>query len=151
MSANLDHLFVGWAQTILMKYLDLAGPFFNQAERAFVEKVAAELQAHVGGRLSLFIPHLHTGTILTPASSDADQQCVFDSDIAAMEQADIFVMIFDGEDTGTSFEMGWGYARRKSMVGLWTDVRKRPNLMLAQSAEIVSTLPDLLLAVERLL
>jgi nucleoside 2-deoxyribosyltransferase len=134
-----------------MKQIYLAGPFFNQAERVFVETVAATLEAHFGGRISLFVPHVHTQTILTPASSDADRQRVFESDIAAMEGADIFVLILDGEDTGTSFEMGWGYARGKSMVGLWTDVRKWPNLMLAQSAEIVSTIPDLLMAVQRLL
>jgi nucleoside 2-deoxyribosyltransferase len=134
-----------------MKQIYLAGPFFNQAEQVFVETVAATLEAHFGKRISLFVPHVHTQTILTPASSDADRQRVFESDIAAMEGAEIFVLILDGEDTGTSFEMGWGYARGKSMVGLWTDVRKRPNLMLAQSAEIVSTIPDLLMAVQRLL
>jgi nucleoside 2-deoxyribosyltransferase len=134
-----------------MKQIYLAGPFFSQAERVFVEAVAATLEAHFGERISLFVPHVHTQTILTTASSDADRRRVFESDIAAMEGAEIFVLILDGEDTGTSFEMGWGYARGKSMVGLWTDVRKRPNLMLAQSAEIVSTLPDLLMAVQRLL
>lgn len=122
----------------------LAGPFFNQSELSFTEIVMRDLEAHFSGRLSFYVPHIHTGIILTPQSTDEESKWVFIKNLEAMNAADIYVLLLDNEDAGTCWEMGYGYGRGIPMIGFWSDVRKRPNLMLYQSAQIVSNIPDLI-------
>jgi nucleoside 2-deoxyribosyltransferase len=134
-----------------MKRIYLAGPFFNQSELRFTEYVAAEIKARFAGRMTVFVPHQDSGIMLTPQSTQEMRRKVFQMDIDAMNAADIYVLLLDNEDSGTCFEMGFGYARGIPMVALWSDVRKVPNLMLQQSATVVATVDDLLAAVDKLL
>jgi nucleoside 2-deoxyribosyltransferase len=134
-----------------MKHIYLAGPFFNQSELRFTEYVAAEIKSRFAGRMTLFVPHQDTGVILTPQSTSAERRAVFQGDIDAMNTADIYVLLLDNEDSGTCFEMGYGYARGLPMVALWSDVRKVANNMLLNSATIVSNMDDLFAALDKLL
>ena len=139
---------------MVVKKLDqvyLAGPFFNESELSFTEAVVRELERHFSSRLSFYVPHIHTGIILTPQSTDEERKWVFVKNLEAMNSADVYVLLLDNEDAGTCWEMGYGYKRGIPMIGFWSDVRKKPNLMLYQSAVIVSTIPDLLLKLEEFL
>ncbi len=134
-----------------MKRIYLAGPFFNLSELRFTEYVANEIKARFSDRMTVFVPHQDTGVILTPRSTPAERRDVFQGDIDAMNAADIYVLLLDNEDSGTCFEMGYGYARGLPMVALWSDVRKVPNLMLQQSATLIATVETLLDELEKLL
>jgi nucleoside 2-deoxyribosyltransferase len=134
-----------------LKYVYLAAPFFNQPELAFTENVAKVLRANFSERILLYVPHQDTGIILTPQSSDEDRTLVFEKNVAELRRAQILILLLDNEDSGTCWEMGYGYANNLSMIGLWTDVRKGPNLMLYKSANIVSSIETLIGELEKLL
>ena len=122
----------------------LAGPFFNRSELEFTEALGNAIRQRFGHQLHLYMPHLDSGMILMPDSSDQDRYLVFRHDIDAMDAADLFIIILDNEDSGTCFEMGYAYAKSRQILALWTDVRRKPNLMLAQSAPIASGVDQLL-------
>ncbi|MBN1284652.1 MAG: nucleoside 2-deoxyribosyltransferase [Anaerolineae bacterium] len=128
----------------------LAGPFSSDLERTFTEMVMNAIQERFGDRLDLYVPHRDTGIVM-PNSLDAQRRLAFSDDLNAMNAADIFLVLLDHESAGVCWEMGYCYARGLPMVGLWTDVHKKPNLMLEQSATIVSSIGDLLSALAQLL
>jgi nucleoside 2-deoxyribosyltransferase len=133
------------------KHIYLAGPFFNQSEVRFTEYIAGEIKSRFAGRMTIFVPHQDSGVILTPQSPQELRRKVFQMDIDAMNVADIYVLLLDNEDSGTCFEMGYGYLRGIPMIALWSDVRKVPNLMLQQSATLVSNVEDLFAELNKLL
>lgn len=133
-----------------LKRAYLAGPFSNEAERSFTEMVMNAILRRFGDRLDLYVPHRDTG-ILGPDSLDAQRRLAFSDNLDAMNAADIFLVLLDGEDAGVCWEMGYSYARGLPMVGLWTGVRDKPNLMLEQSATLVSSVEELLSALAQLI
>ena len=110
----------------------IAGPLFNEGERWFdeqIERIAAE------AGFKTFLPHRDgkEGKI----KSEANICEIFKEDVKAIDQADIVIANLNGitTDDGTSWELGYAYAKGKHLVGVYTDWRLQfkfqvVNLML---------------------
>lgn len=122
----------------------LAAPFFNQGEKQYTETIANIVSEAFGSQLSLYIPYIDTGIILTSISSEDDKDLVFKKNMIGIDNSDLLILILDNEDAGVCWEMGYAYARNMPMLALWTDVRKKPNLMLYKSAVMVYSIDELL-------
>ena len=118
----------------------LAAPLFSEAERSFNAHVAALLERN------LFEVYLPQAKGDNSDIRDADEQKrLFAQNRAALEKSDIVVAIIDGADadSGTSWEMGYAFARKKSVIAMRTDFRRvgdheQVNLMLEQSSVVVT-------------
>jgi nucleoside 2-deoxyribosyltransferase/predicted secreted protein len=126
----------------------LAAPLFSAAERSFNASVARTLKEH------LFDVHLpqeagdDSGTRGT-----REQERLFDVNREALENSDFVVAIIDGADadSGTAWEMGYAFARKKPVIALRTDFRRvgrheHVNLMLEQSAQVTGSVEELFAA-----
>lgn len=110
----------------------MAGALFSFAERDFNRKVAAILE---GLGYYVFLPQNIATT---------DEEGMFAELLANLEISDIVVAICDGTqaDDGTSWELGYAFAKNIPSVLLRTDFRKHGdsghfNLMLkASSSEL---------------
>jgi nucleoside 2-deoxyribosyltransferase len=102
----------------------LAGPLFTEAERAWLDALAARLRAD---GFECFVPHeaFREQAELTPAD-------VFRVDGAGLHEADVLVAWLDGPsvDDGTACEIGIfaelvrnDPARHRGIVGVATDLR----------------------------
>lgn len=126
----------------------LAAPLFSEAERTFNASVARLLETN------LFEVHLPQEAGDDTDTRDTREQVrLFLLNKKALEDADIIVAIIDGADadSGTAWEMGYAYALGKPVIALRTDFRRvgrheQVNLMLEQSAEVVSSSEELLTA-----
>ena len=120
----------------------IAGPLFNEKEREFLEEINAVCQA-IG--ISTYLPSQDGGLL----SQDNDDE-VFQTDIKALNKADIVVASLDGSDvdSGTAFELGYAFAKGKKLFGLHTDFRtfsptSEVNLMLLKSCVMCHSLQEL--------
>jgi len=126
----------------------LAAPLFSEAERLY--------NVHIAGLLK---KNLFEVCLPQDAGDDSagrghhEHERLFLLNKEALEHADIVVSIIDGADadSGTSWEMGYAYARKKTVIALRTDFRhvgagEHVNLMLEQSAVVVTS-PEQLLEV----
>ena len=104
--------------------LYLAGPLFSEAERAWLDLLAARLRAE---GFDPFVPHEHFADLdeLSPAE-------VFRVDVAGVRAAEALVAWIDGPmcDDGTAVEVGIfaqlcanDPARYRGIVGIATDLR----------------------------
>lgn len=112
----------------------LAGPLFTTAEREFNARLATRLRTF--GH-ELFVPQDH------PASEPTGT-AIFRKDLAGLDWADGVVAIMDGADpdSGTSWECGYAYAKKKPVVLFRSDLRRGGdtedisyNAMLVASAD----------------
>lgn len=120
----------------------IAGPLFNEKEREFLEEINAVCKA-IG--ISTYLPSQDGGLL----SQDNDDE-VFQTDIKALNKADIVVANLNGVDvdSGTAFELGYAFAMGKKLFGLHTDFRtfsptSEVNLMLLKSCVICHSLQEL--------
>ncbi|WXG47126.1 MAG: nucleoside 2-deoxyribosyltransferase domain-containing protein [Candidatus Atabeyarchaeum deiterrae] len=109
----------------------LAAPLFSEAERDFNSKVAREL------RNEGFEVWLAQELKFINSHSTKEKQSIFRDDLSALQKSDVIVAVLDGVDvdTGVAFEMGFGHAMKKPIIGLKTDHRvfsklESVNLML---------------------
>jgi nucleoside 2-deoxyribosyltransferase len=111
----------------------LAGPLFTLAEQNFNVELARFLESE---GFEVFLPQEHEPRRNTAKS-------IFDMDVAALDWADMVVACMDGSDpdSGTAWECGYAYAKRKPIVCFRTDFRISGdtkgapyNLMLTESA-----------------
>jgi nucleoside 2-deoxyribosyltransferase len=109
----------------------LAAPLFNEAERDFNSKVAAALRKEGFG---VWLAQEHK---FVEDHSIKEKRAIFSEDLDALRKSDLILAVLDGVDvdTGVAFEMGFGYANGKPIVGLKTDHRlfskvESINLML---------------------
>ncbi|HJJ48128.1 MAG TPA: nucleoside 2-deoxyribosyltransferase [Methanocorpusculum sp.] len=123
----------------------LAAPLFSEAERAFNLKVAETLK------------RLHFEVHLPQALDDTKEargmqreKIIYQSNLAALKEADIVVGVIDGADadSGTAWEMGYAAACGKRVIALRTDFRRfsgneAVNLMLEMDAEVIHGLEEL--------
>lgn len=123
----------------------LAAPLFSEAERRFNEALREFLQARF---YDVYLPQEsgEDGNTRDPSS----QQDMFDMHVRALDEADVVVAVVDGADadSGTSWEMGYAYARGKSVIALRTDFRRsglheHVNFMLERSAAVVSRMEEI--------
>lgn len=123
----------------------LAAPLFSAAERRYNEALREFLK---GRFYDVYLPQEsgEDGNTRTPSS----QQDMFAMHVQALDQADVVVAVVDGADadSGTSWEMGYAYAREKKVIALRTDFRKtglheHVNFMLEQSSVVVSRMEEI--------
>jgi nucleoside 2-deoxyribosyltransferase len=116
----------------------MAGPLFSTAELAFNSELASLLRRR--GH-DVFLPQEHEQRKDLPAA-------IFESDLRGLEWADVVVACLDGSDpdSGTCWELGYAYGRKKLSIVYRTDFRlfEGPdpiNLMMSESADHVIVMP----------
>ena len=112
----------------------VAGPLFDEGERWFQEQLD-ELAVACGYRT--FLPHRDN-----PDKTVDTAGTIFRNNASAIDDCAIVVANLNGvmTDDGTAWEVGYAYARRKTIIGLHTDWRMRfehevVNLMLEYSVD----------------
>lgn len=102
-----------------MKLAFIAGPLFNSHERWYLEHIA-EILEKAGYRTSL--PHRDAG--LLGQITLEKRSHVFSADLEALDQCDICVALLTGpdQDSGTSAEIGYCYAKGKPCYGITDDL-----------------------------
>jgi len=116
----------------------MAGPLFSTAEFAFNSTLAGLLRDR--GH-EVFLPQEHEQRKDLPAA-------IFASDVGGLDWAEAVVACLDGSDpdSGTCWELGYAYARKKLAIVYRTDFRlfkgSDPiNLMMTESADHVIIMP----------
>ena len=115
-----------------------AGPLFTTAERDWNAAVASGVR---GAGHEVYLPQEQEPGLDGPG--------IFATDVAGLDWADGLVAVMDGPDpdSGTSWEVGYGYAARKPIVLVRTDIRGHNgstgtyNAMLMQAAAMRLDLP----------
>lgn len=124
----------------------LAAPLFSESERDYNKKLADILSGYA------ICTHLPQECADTCHSRDVFiQNEIFAKNVEALDNADVVVAVIDGADadSGTSWEIGYAYAKGKKIISLRTDFRRvgnneSVNLMLEQSSEVVYDIPSLI-------
>jgi len=104
----------------------LAGPLFSEAERTFNHNLKKLLSSY----FDVYLPQEDGGLMVDMIREGMNPKLaarkVFDGDIKAMKECDIFIMILDGRtiDEGAAFELGFSYAHKKPCYGLKTGPRQ---------------------------
>jgi nucleoside 2-deoxyribosyltransferase len=98
----------------------LAGPLFTAAELEFNRKVR-DLLVLAGHEV--WLPQEQT------AAAPRTAEAILDKLLVALDAADVIVANMDGADpdSGTSWECGYAFARKKPVVAFRTDVRSERN------------------------
>src|SRR5262245_45560221 len=118
----------------------LAGPLFTTAEREFNARLAQVLRA--AGH-EVFLPQ-------EQEVRDRPARAIFEKDLDGIDAAEVVVASMDGPDpdSGTSWECGYAYARKKPILLFRTDFRAADelgkaayNLMLTECATRSLALP----------
>lgn len=128
----------------MQKLVYIAGPLFNEGERWFNEQVDAVI-TRSGFRT--FLPQRDKPEFQYPR----DIKDIFKTDVINIDACDLMVIVLNGicTDDGSAWEMGYAYAKKKPIIGLFTDMRAhtgdaKVNLMLENSMnQICSTLEEL--------
>lgn len=122
----------------------LAGPLFTDAERQYNLIVKEKLEEK---GLDVFLPQ----ELDIDFSSEAWQSDTFNANVKHIDDSDIIIAILDGPicDDGTSWEVGYSWAKGKKIFGLRTDFRTVGpegivNLMLGCSIDIFNDIETLI-------
>lgn len=117
----------------------LAGPFFSPEQIARIEKVEAALRQNSTVD-SFFSPRQSDENDAPSAEvgSPAWAKQIFAKDVAEIDQADVLVVVADyvhaNVDSGTAFEVGYGYHAHKPLIILQELADEPLNLMIGQAA-----------------
>src|SRR5699024_306608 len=117
----------------------LAGPFFSPEQIARIEKVEAALRQNPTVD-SFFSPRQSDENDAPSAEvgSPAWAKQIFAKDVAEIDQADTLVVVADyvhaNVDSGTAFEVGYGYHAHKPLIILQELADEPLNLMSGQAA-----------------
>lgn len=128
----------------------LAGPLFDEGERWHIEQLE-QLVAELGFRT--FLPHRDN----PPKTVDTVAE-IFANNRDAIDECDLVVANLNGvtTDDGTAWEVGYAYARDRTLIGFHTDWRRRftdevVNLMLERSLDhLVRSTDELVLVLQPL-
>ena len=110
-----------------MRRVYLAGPFFNRRQIQLVKTFEVIL---AGKGLKVYSPRKHQSE--APRNSMKWRRQTFASDVRAIRRADIVFAVYNGEDSGTMWEIGRACSMRKPIL-IFNSREKRVNLMIAQS------------------
>lgn len=131
--------------TVAMNRIYLAGPLFSEAERTWNIRLAQYLRSY---SYDVYLPQ-EIGDSSASRGMDAHQE-IFSRNLSALETSDFVVAVIDGADTdsGTSWEMGYAYAKGVPVIAIRTDFRmvgatEHVNLMLERSAVVTRNMEDL--------
>ena len=107
----------------MSQFVYIAGPFFSEADRLFLESLVAKLAkaSSLDPARHFFLPHRDRGEL----SANPTPGEVFALDIRHLEAAKVVVAYLDGidADSGTCVELGYAHARGKKVFGISTDMR----------------------------
>ncbi len=119
----------------------LAAPLFSESERRYNESIATLLRENL---FSVYLPREVGDDSAT--RGEAELERMFSQHVDALEKTDFVVAIIDGADadSGTSWEMGYAYAKGKPVIALRTDFRhvgtaEKVNLMLERSSMVAGS------------
>jgi len=119
----------------------LAAPLFSESERMYNKTIATLLRENL---FSVYLPQEAGDDSATRGKSK--QERMFLQHVGALERTDFVVAVVDGADadSGTSWEMGYAFARKKPVIALRTDFRhvgtaEKVNLILEESSMVVSS------------
>lgn len=128
-----------------MKTVYLAAPLFSEAERDFNSKLRDKIKS---AGFNVFLPQEDSNNIKDEKNR---QEIIFNKNVAAIERSDIIAAVIDGTDvdSGTAWEIGYAFARRKTIIGLRTDFRTlgiegTVNLMIERSVILCASITELL-------
>lgn len=111
-----------------IKRVYLAAPFFNDTEIERMQYVASVLRKK---GLEVFVPFENQMEGLEFASKEW-RDAVFANDVMNIHKADLVVGIYDGEDAGTMWELGYAFSQKTNCVIFSEDTRCL-NLMITDS------------------
>jgi|SRR5687768_5206609 len=110
----------------------LAGPLFSAAEKDFNTRLAFLLR-RIGHEV--FVPQ-------EELAHQGSPKAIFLCNLSGIERSDVVVACLDGPDpdSGTSWELGYCFAKKKQTLAFRTDVRlhegfDRINLMLTEGVD----------------
>ena len=128
-----------------MKTVYIAAPLFSEAECDFNRKLRDELTS---AGFNVFLPQEDSNNI---KDNKDRQKIIFNKNLGGIERSDIIVAVIDGADvdSGTAWEIGFAFARGKTVVGLRTDFRSlgiegTVNLMVERSVVLCMSVSELL-------
>lgn len=128
-----------------MRTVYLAAPLFSEAERDFNRKLRDEIKS---AGFNVFLPQEDSNNVKGEKNR---QKIIFNKNVVAIESSDIMVAVIDGTDvdSGTAWEIGYAFAKGKTIIGLRTDFRTlgiegTVNLMIERSAVLCTSIPELL-------
>jgi nucleoside 2-deoxyribosyltransferase len=127
----------------ITKKIYLAAPLFSEAEQEFNKKLENALE---GLGFSVFVPQEDSNDT-EAAREEMDSNNIFKLNVEAIDACDILVAVLDGGtdvDSGTAWEIGYAYAKNKTIVGIKTDFRTLGpeglvNLMIEESSDELET------------
>lgn len=131
--------------TVAMSRVYLAGPLFSESERTWNIRLAQYLRSYA---YDVYLPQ-EIGDSSASRGMDAHQE-IFSRNLSALETSDVVVAVIDGADadSGTSWEIGYAYAKGVPVIAIRTDFRmvgatEHVNLMLERSAVVTHKLEEL--------
>ena len=117
-----------------MKKVYIAGPLFNIHEKKYLEEIAEILESN---GYDCFLPHRDQVVELEERRSvdhmsQETKDTIFQTDLEALEKADITVALITGQDidSGTCCEIGYTYAMKKPVLAIDADERRYRNLFV---------------------
>ena len=124
------------------KTIYLAAPLFSDAEREFNLKLRDQITKR---GFSVFLPQEDSNDT-TNMRHEEKQSHIFQNNLEAIDNSDIIVAILDGGsdvDSGTAWELGYAFARKKTVLALKTDFRTLGsegivNLMIEVSVDALA-------------
>ena len=107
----------------------VAGPLFTIQDRDFLERIRDVVRAC---GVNTFLPHEDNNDNAKGRSSDVSRErlmSIFKGDYTAIKKADGIISVLDGVpvDCGTAWELGFGFALSKPILGIRTDFRVLGN------------------------
>ena len=116
-----------------MKKVYIAGPLFNIHEKRYLEEIAEILESN---GYDCFLPHrdqtVDPEELKGVDMSQETKDTIFQTDLDALNKADITVALITGQDidSGTSSEIGYTYALKKPVLAIDADERRYRNLFV---------------------
>ncbi|MEK6852789.1 MAG: nucleoside 2-deoxyribosyltransferase [Nanoarchaeota archaeon] len=108
----------------------IAGPLCTKKERDFVEKLN-KVCRNLG--FKTFLPHRDVGLV----AFKSDIPKAFKEDVNALKKCNLVVASLNGWriGAGTSWELGYAYAKKKKVIGIKTD--KAPEKAIADLSAMI--------------
>jgi sugar/nucleoside kinase (ribokinase family)/nucleoside 2-deoxyribosyltransferase len=113
----------------------LAGHFLSTPMRIWVDRVTLALESR---GFSVFSPYRDAG-ILHSTADVLERRACFENDVNELRNSQAIVALLDGPGRGgTSWEIGYAYAKGIPVFGLYTDAAKPLSNMVEQSCVTVN-------------
>jgi nucleoside deoxyribosyltransferase len=110
-----------------MKQVYLAGPFFTREQVNLMAKLEVILR---NKGLKVYSPRKHPSKF--PFGSIKFRKQTFAFDVRAIRNSDIVFAIYNDQDSGTMWEIGYAFSHCKPIV-VFNSKEKRVNLMISES------------------